>query len=288
MASEEKTASAISLGIRWCSASWEASGRPTNTLLITASTGGNDTCHTGRSAASGQRFELCAPAKPCSMCAMHVIVVGCGRVGSELAISLDQMGHSVAVIDKDRSAFRRLPEHWNGRAVPGSGFDRDVLVEAGITEAGALAAVAYGDNTNVLAARIAKETYQIPHVVARIKDPGRAVIYQRLGIPTVATVRWATDQVLRRLLPEESVTDWTDTGGTLSLVERSLPDAWAGHRLSGLDGGPDFRVVALSRGGEARLLQPDSVGQEGDILHILVRKEAADVLEERLSGGHDP
>jgi len=197
------------------------------------------------------------------------------------------MGHTVAVIDNDRAAFRRLPERWNGRAVHGSGFDRDAMEQAGIQEASALAAVAYGDNTNVLAARIAKETYQVPNVVARIKDPGRAVIYQRLGIPTVATIRWATDQVLRRLLPQDSVTEWTDASGRLDLIERALPDNWAGHRLSGLDGGNDFRLVALTRGGEARLPQADVVGQEGDILHLLVRKEATELLEERLSGGHE-
>jgi trk system potassium uptake protein TrkA len=218
---------------------------------------------------------------------MHAIVVGCGRVGSELASSLDQMGHTVAVIDNDRSAFRRLPERWGGRAIHGSGFDRDALEQAGIKEATALAAVAYGDNTNVLAARIAKETYQVTNVVARIKDPGRAVIYQRLGIPTVATIRWATDQVLRRLLPEESATEWTDAGGTLSMIERALPEDWAGRRLAGLDGGADFRLVALTRGGEARLPMSDVVGQEGDILHVLVRKDAVELLEERLTGGHE-
>ena len=218
---------------------------------------------------------------------MHAIVVGCGRVGSELAISLDQLGHTVAIIDNARSAFRRLPERWNGRAVHGSGFDREALEQAGIQDATALAAVAFGDNTNVLAARIAKETYQVPNVVARIKDPGRAVIYQRLGIPTVATIRWATDQVLRRLLPGDTVTEWTDASGALNLVERALPESWAGHRLTGLDGGADFRLAALTRGGEARLPAPDIIGQEGDILHILVRKDAVDRLEERLAEGHE-
>ena len=220
------------------------------------------------------------------MVAMHVIVVGCGRVGSELAVSLDQMGHSVAIIDKQRNAFRRLPERWGGRAVLGFGYDREHLEQAGVAEAGALAAVTSGDNSNVLAARIARETYQIPHVVARIYDPRRAVIYQRLGIPTVATVRWTTDQVLRRLLPQESVTEWTDVSGSLSLVERALPDGWAGHRLVALSEGVDFRLAAVTRGGEARIPTPELVGQEGDILHLLVRKDAADRLEERLQGGH--
>src|SRR5438045_9318134 len=129
------------------------------------------------------------------MVAMHVIVVGCGRVGSELAAELEAQGHTVAVIDKNRNAFRRLPERFTGRAVLGFGFDRDHLEQAGVREAGALAAVTSGDNSNVLTARIARETFQIPNVVARIYDPRRAMIYQRPGIPTVATVAWTTHPV---------------------------------------------------------------------------------------------
>ena len=218
---------------------------------------------------------------------MHVVVVGCGRVGSMLAVALEREDHTVAVIDKNRNAFRRLPERWGGRAVLGFGYDRDHLEQAGVKEASALAAVTSGDNSNVLTARIARETFQIPHVVARIYDPRRAVIYQRLGIPTVATVRWTTDQVLRRLLPEHSASEWTDAGGSLILVERALPDAWAGHKLAGLNEGSDFRLAVLTRGGEARIPSADIVGQEGDVLHLLVRKEAADALEERLRGGYE-
>src|SRR3954465_2987290 len=131
------------------------------------------------------------------MVAMHVIVVGCGRVGSELANELEAQGHTIAIIDKDRNAFRRLPERFTGRAVLGFGFDRDHLGQAGSREAEALAAVTSGDSSNILTARIARETFEIPNVVARIYDPRRAAIYQRLGIPTVATVAWTTDQVLR-------------------------------------------------------------------------------------------
>src|SRR5205814_10349672 len=152
---------------------------------------------------------------------MHVVVVGCGRVGSELAVTLESEGHTVAVIDKNRNAFRRLPERFTGRAVLGFGFDRDHLEQAGIREADALAAVTSGDNSNILTARIARETYEIANVVARIYDPRRAVIYQRLGIPTVATVAWTTDQVLRRLLPAKLETEWADGTGSLNLVERT-------------------------------------------------------------------
>lgn len=214
---------------------------------------------------------------------MHVIVVGCGRVGSELAVALEHDGHSVAVVDKNRNAFRRLPERWTGRAVVGFGFDRDHLEQAGIGEAQAVAAVTSGDNSNILTARIARETYEIPNVVARIYDPRRAVIYQRLGIPTVATVSWTTDQVLRRLFPERSVSEWTDPTGAVNLVERALPDAWAGRKLGELDEGDQWRLVSITRAGTTRLAAPGLVGQEGDLLHLAVRTDALDGLEQRLT-----
>ena len=221
---------------------------------------------------------------------MHVIVVGCGRVGSELGVRLEQGGHSVAIIDKNRRAFRRLPEGWPGRMVVGFGFDRDHLAEAGVDHAGALAAVTSGDNSNILTARIARETFQIPNVVARIYDPRRALIYQRLGIPTVATVTWTTDQVIRRLFPEQSVTEYTDPTGEISFIERSLPDSWVGRRVGGLEEGDRFRPVLVTRAGQARLATPELVGQEGDVLLMAVRAGALDNLERRLkvetAGGH--
>ena len=213
---------------------------------------------------------------------MHVVVVGCGRVGSELAITLDRDGHSVSIIDLDRNAFRRLPERFSGRAVMGSGYDRDHLAQAGIDQADALAAVTSGDNTNILTARIARETYEIPNVVARIYDPRRAIIYQRLGIPTVATVTWTTDQVMRRLFPEQVATEWTEPTGQLVVVERALPASWAGRRLSDLAGAGRFRLMGVTRAGVGRLAEPDLVGQEGDLLYIAALKEALDDLEAEL------
>ena len=223
---------------------------------------------------------------------MHVIIVGCGRVGSELGVVLDRAGHSVAVIDKNANAFRKyLPEGWGGRTVHGFGFDRDSLEEAGVREAGAFAAVTSGDNSNVLTARIARETYQIPNVVARIYDPRRALIYQRLGIPTVATVTWTTDQVVRRLFPERSVVEYSDPTGEVSLVERALPDSWVGQHLAGLAEGDRFRPVLVRRAGHAKLATPELVGQEGDILLLAVRNGAENEMEGRLEeassvGGH--
>src|SRR5437588_7371565 len=152
--------------------------------------------------------------------AVHVVVVGCGRVGSELAGTLEKSGHTVAVIDKDANAFRRLPAGYAGQRVVGFGFDRDNLEEAGIDRAGALAAVTNGDNSNILVARVARETFGIERVVARIYDPRRAKIYERLGIPTIATVEWATERVLQRVLPERTNADWIDASAKVLLVER--------------------------------------------------------------------
>ena len=220
---------------------------------------------------------------------MHIVVLGCGRIGSRLALILEAEGHTVAVVDRERDSFRRLPERFTGRAVLGNVINQSVLEQAGITEAGAVAAVTSGDNSNIVAARIARETYEISSVVARIKDPKRAEIYQRLGIPTVATVTWTTDQVMRRLFPTNTVTDWTHPGGHLHLVERDLPVGWAGRKLDPLCGtgkGDDrFRLVAVTRAGEGRMAGPGMVGQEGDLLHLLVHDEAADELEHLLTDG---
>lgn len=213
---------------------------------------------------------------------MRVIVVGCGRVGSELAVRLRRDGHQVTVVDKNPNAFRRLPEEWDGETVVGFGFDRDDLSRAGVEQAGAVAAVTSGDNSNILTARIARETFEVPRVVARIYDPRRAVIYQRLGIPTVATVSWTVDQVMRRLLPGDSVSSWTDPSGSVSLVEHLLPDSWCGKNLVELAEGERFRPVVVTRGGQARLVTPTTVGQEGDAVHFLVRSDSLEALSQKM------
>jgi trk system potassium uptake protein TrkA len=215
--------------------------------------------------------------------AVHVIIVGCGRVGSGLGIRLIELGHSVAILDKNQRAFRRLPEDWPGTVIVGSGFDRDDLTRAGAEEAGALAAVTSGDNTNILTARIARENFGIANVVARIYDPRRAEIYLRVGIPTVATVTWTIDQVMLRLLPDAVEGEWSDSSGRLMLVERTLPDTWAGKRINDLGLPGQANLMAVTRAGNPRLDFADLVGQEGDILHIAVLKDALDSLEQRLA-----
>ncbi len=213
---------------------------------------------------------------------VHVVVVGCGRVGSGLAKVLDDQGHSVAILDQNPRAFRRLSESFGGQRLVGSGFDRDDLEAAGAKEADALAAVTSGDNTNILTVRIARENYGIARVVARIYDPRRAEIYQRLGIPTVATVPWTIDQVHRALLPEQNDAEWVDATGRLVLVERRLPEHWAGRALRELEADGQVRLVAVTRAGTPRLETADLVGQEGDVLHLAVVKEALDTLRVRL------
>jgi trk system potassium uptake protein TrkA len=214
---------------------------------------------------------------------VHVIVVGCGRVGSGLAIGLVAQGHSAAIIDRNGKAFRRLPSDWPGTVVVGSGFDRDDLDRAGAGRASALAAVTSGDNTNILTARIARETYEIPNVVARIYDPRRAQIYLRLGIPTVATVSWTIDQVRRRLVPGDSQAEWTDATGTLSVVERELPEQWAGKQLTGLELPGGATLFSVTRAGVARLDVNELVGQEGDVLHFALAETARSRFDDQFS-----
>jgi trk system potassium uptake protein TrkA len=218
------------------------------------------------------------------MVRVHIVIVGCGRVGSGLGVGLIDQGHTVAIIDRNPKSFRRLPADWGGTTVVGSGFDRDDLDRAGARDATSLAAVTSGDNSNILTARIARETYEIPNVVARIYDPRRAQIYLRLGIPTVATVSWTIDQVRRRLVPGEVESEWTDSTGTLSLVERELPDRWAGKRLADVSMPGSMTVVAVTRAGVPRLDFAELVGQYGDVIHVMVTDKALERLTARLTG----
>ncbi len=156
--------------------------------------------------------------------------MGCGRVGSTLARSLEDRNHTVSVIDSEPDAFRRLGPDFNGDRVTGYGFDQAVLEKAGIRRADAFAAVSSGDNSNIIAARVARETFGIQQVVARIYDPGRAEVYQRLGITTVATVKWTADQVLRRILPAGAEPDFRDPSGTIRVDHMMVPETWVGHR----------------------------------------------------------
>jgi len=211
--------------------------------------------------------------------------MGCGRVGSTLARSLEDREHTVAIIDSNPDSFRRLGPSFNGTKVTGVGFDQDVLDQAGIDKADAFAAVSSGDNSNIIAARVARETFGIQKVVARIYDPGRAEVYQRLGIPTVATVKWTADQVLRRIQPAGAEPDFRDPSGTIRLDQVPVNEAWVGQRTVKFQEESGSRIAWIDRLGEGMLPTRDSVIQEGDLLHLVMREENANRVYSVFSNG---
>ena len=210
---------------------------------------------------------------------MHIVIMGCGRVGSSLARSLERRGHSVAVIDSIQDAFRRLGPTFQGKTVKGVGFDRGVLIKAGIDRADGFAAVSSGDNSNILAARVARETYGVANVVARIYDPGRAELYQRLGIPTVGTVRWTADRMLRRLLPHGAVPQHTDPSGRVVLAEVAANPAWIGRPIRVMEEHLGARIGYLLRFGQGMIPDDQTVYQDSDILNVLCTSEELSRVE---------
>jgi trk system potassium uptake protein TrkA len=214
---------------------------------------------------------------------VHFVIMGCGRVGATLAESLEANGHSVAVIDQNPEAFRRLDADFDGKKVTGLGFDRQTLVQAGIEDAYGFAAVSDGDNSNIISARVVRETYGVTNVVARIYDPRRAEIYQRLGIPTVATVRWTADQVLRRMLPMGATDEFRDASGQVVMVQMDVHPGWVGTDLSRLETVSGARVAFVTRFGDGMLPTPTTVLQQNDLLHVLVLADDAPQVERVLT-----
>jgi trk system potassium uptake protein TrkA len=216
---------------------------------------------------------------------VHVVILGCGRVGSTLARSLTRRGHSVAIIDQVARAFEKLGDDFHGQKVTGVGFDRDTLKEAGIEHANAFAAVSSGDNSNILSARVARETFGVDHVVARIYDPKRAEVYERLGIPTVATVRWTADQILQRLLPEGTTPEWTDQTGRVILAQVPIDDSWIGQPMSKLEDAAGVRVACVIRFGEGMLPEANTAFQDGDAVHLVVERTRLREAEDAIAAG---
>jgi trk system potassium uptake protein len=214
---------------------------------------------------------------------VHIVIMGCGRVGSTIAHILESQDHSVAVIDQDPDAFRKLAAGFRGKKITGVGFDRDVLIEAGIEQAEAFAAVSSGDNSNVIAARVVRESFGISRVVARIYDPRRAEVYQRLGIPTVATVRWTADQMLRKLLPDGAQPLWRDPTGAIVLAEVAYDDHWLGEKVTALEDSARTKISFIARLGEAILPGPSTVLQEGDVLHVIADEKDLDRIAAALA-----
>jgi trk system potassium uptake protein TrkA len=211
---------------------------------------------------------------------VHIVIMGCGRVGSSLAYSLERLGHSIAIIDQDPLAFRRLGEHFTGRQITGVGFDRDTLITAGIEEASAFAAVSSGDNSNIIAARVARETFGVQKVVARIYDSKRAEVYERLGIPTVATVPWTASRLLKSVLGEATEEAWRDPSGKIALVQVTPHEGWVGHSGTEFESATGTRIALITRFGSGQLVLASTVIQSGDILHVLVADDHADLLRD--------
>lgn len=204
---------------------------------------------------------------------MHIVIMGCGRVGSSLAKALERRDHSVAIIDTDVNAFRRLGTEYRGITVKGVGFDREVLVQAGIKQADGFAAVSSGDNSNILAARVVREDFGVSNVIARIYDQGRAEVYERLGIRTVATVRWAANQVLRGLLPEGSEPVWRDPAGNVRLVQVHVHDDWIGRKLSTIEQAAGTPLPFVIRFGRGLVPNRATVLQDGDLVYAALETD---------------
>lgn len=212
---------------------------------------------------------LRSPDGACTVDDVHIVILGCGRVGSLLADRLDEAGHSIAIIDQEPRAFRRLGPRFGGETVTGVGFDRETLESAGIERAHAFAAVSSGDNSNILAARVARETYGVEHVVARIYDPRRAVVYQRLGIPTVATVSWTAGQIIHKLVPQGATEEYRDATGSIVLAEVPFHESWIGRPVQDIEAHTGTRVAFITRMGGSLLPRRDLMVQDGDELHVL-------------------
>ena len=194
--------------------------------------------------------------------------MGCGRVGSSLARQLGRAGHSVAVIDRDPAAFRRLGADFHGQQVTGMGFDRDVMLAARIMEAHAFAAVSSGDNSNIIAARVAREQFNVEIVVARIYDAKRAQVYERLGIPTVATVPWTTDRFMRMVLPDGVATAWREPAGTVAILPLPLHEDWVGRPIREQEEATNSRVAFIVRFGTGVLPTRETAVQADDVVYV--------------------
>lgn len=220
---------------------------------------------------------------------MRVLIMGNGRVGSDLADQLLAEKHQVTVIDKDPEAFHTYPLEDGVTQVVGLGFDRDVLEGAGIREADAFVAVSSGDNSNIVSARVALEYYHVPRVIARIYDPRRAEIYERLNIPTVATTKWGVKQIQLMLLHDRQEIRESVGGGDLLRMRVPVPEHLIGKAAVSLNVPGEVLVAGVSRGGGGFLPTADSMMQDGDFLVLMLTKDGVDTVDRLLalpSGDH--
>ncbi|HOG45259.1 MAG TPA: TrkA family potassium uptake protein [Anaerolineae bacterium] len=213
---------------------------------------------------------------------MRFVIVGCGRVGARVSSQLSLAGHDVAVIDRDPEAFLRLSPTFKGETIEGVGFDRTVLIRAGIERADGFASVTNGDNTNIVSARTARYVFRVPMVVTRIYDPRRAEIYRRLGIPTISPTDWGATAIAEMLLHPGLATSLTMGHGEVTLVEYVVSEYVSGHAVDELSFPGEMMVAGLVRGGRATLPTPGTRLQLGDTLYISVQTASRGRLQQML------
>jgi trk system potassium uptake protein TrkA len=210
---------------------------------------------------------------------MHAVIMGCGRVGLQLTVELCKQGHDVAIIDKNPSAFDKLPPGFEAKTIVGLGFDQEVLEEAGVQEADAFVAVSSGDNSNIVSARVALEHYHEPKVIARIYDPRRAEIYQRLNIPTVATTKWGVKQIQLMLFHDREEIRESLGGGDLLRLRVPVSGHLVGKHAYDLNVDGKVLVAGVSRSGGGFIPTQDSTLQEGDYLVVMLAKDGMDLFD---------
>ena len=212
----------------------------------------------------------------------QIIIVGCGRVGGELALSVFRKGHSVAVVDVNPRAFDRLGPEFRGRTVQGDGFAEDVLKRAGIETADAVAAVTTSDSVNIVVARVARDIYHIRHVVARVYNPRRAPIYEKLGLQTIASSSWGAQRIEQLILHPGLQSVYAAGNGEVQIYEISIPHTWEGRAVGDLVPEVNALPVAIARGGRACLPARDTVMHAQDVLQVSATDEGAALLRQRL------
>jgi len=213
---------------------------------------------------------------------MYVIVVGCGRVGASSAAELARGGHEVTVIDRESRTFRLLPSGFSGTTVVGTGFDRDVLEQARVTEADALVAVTSGDNTNIVVARVAKEIYRVPDVVARIYDPQRADIYRRYGIQTFAPTAWSAGKIVEFVVSPHLERELAFGAGEVQLMEAWVPAHLVGKPVGDLEVPAEIRVALVVRMGKGLIPVSGTHFEEDDQVHVIVHQSAVEKFQKMM------
>ena len=209
--------------------------------------------------------------------------MGCGRVGATLAMNLTHRGHSVSIIDSHPDAFRKLPENFPGQQVTGVGFDRDSLIQAGIKEAAGFAAVSSGDNSNIIAARVVRETFGLKNVVTRIYDSSRASVYERLGISTVATVAWTADRMMNRLIALGPHVHYVDSSLKISLISADMDPSWYGRTIANVEHATGARVAYIARQAKALIPSEITIIQDDDILFLAAPSGRAAAVQKILN-----